>query len=156
MVADGFAQCNGLCFSPDYTKMYVTDTGAVQAHGGPKDGHNFSVNPRLPCTIYEYDVVANGTRLANRRVFAFCDTGVPDGIKCDERGNVYSGCGDGVHVWNQEGTLLGKISIGGTCANFCFSKGTDGKKGIWMFGEEELYFCELPGVEGCLVKVECE
>lgn len=37
--------------------------------------------------------------LANKRVFAHCDKGFPDGIKCDVLGNVYSGCGDGVHVF---------------------------------------------------------
>lgn len=37
--------------------------------------------------------------LKNRRVFAHCDKGFPDGIKCDVLGNVYSGCGDGVHVF---------------------------------------------------------
>lgn len=150
MVADGFVQCNGLCFSPDYTKMYITDTGSVQAHGDPKDGHNFSVRPRLPATIYEYDVVDDGTRLTNRRVFAYCDKGVPDGIKCDTEGNVYSGCGDGVHVWDPSGTLLGKILLEGTCANFCFIK-----DGMWMFGEEELYFCKLKA-KGTLVHIECE
>ncbi|KAF2717891.1 calcium-dependent phosphotriesterase, partial [Polychaeton citri CBS 116435] len=87
-VADGFVQCNGLCFSPDYEKMYVTDTGAVQAHGTPGNGLNFSLNPRLPSTIYVYDVVDDGKRLANRRVFAYCSSGVPDGIKCDQDGNI--------------------------------------------------------------------
>lgn len=130
--------------------MYVTDTGAVQAHDGPGDGHNFSVKPRLPSTIYEYDVVNGGTRLANRKVFAFCDTGVPDGIKTDEEGNVYSGCGDGVHVWSPAGTLMGKINVDGVCANFCFTKG-----GMWILGEEELYFCKLK-VRGALVRIECE
>lgn len=116
-VADGFTQCNGLCFSPDYKRMYVTDTGAIQAHSTPGNGHNMSFNPRLPSTIYEYDVVESGTRLVNRRMFAFCDTGVPDGIKCDEAGNVYSGCGDGVHVWDPMGTLIGKIIVGGTVSD---------------------------------------
>ena len=120
-VADGFVQCNGLCFSPDYKRMYVTDTGAVQAHSTPGDGHNLSCNPRLPSTIYEYDVVEG--KLTNRRTFAYCDTGVPDGIKCDEAGNVYSGCGDGVHVWDAQGTLIGKILVGGTVSrrDICLS-----------------------------------
>lgn len=56
---------------------------------------------------YAYDVVHppagsdlrnNPPSLTNRRVFAFTDSGLPDGIKCDTEGNVYSGCGDGVHV----------------------------------------------------------
>lgn len=148
MVADGFAQCNGLCFSPDYTKMYVTDTGAIQAHAGPGNGHQFSCNPRLPATIYVYDVVG-GRSLQNRRVFTYCHSGVPDGIKCDEHGNVYSGCGDGVHVWDVDGTLIGKINVGVTTANFCFVKG-----GIWMFSEKKLCFCQL-GAKGALVDVEC-
>lgn len=121
-VADGFSQCNGLCFSPDYKKMYVTDTGAVQAHGTPGNGHNFSLNPRLPSCIYEYDVIDNGTRLAGRKLFAYCTAGVPDGIKCDEVGNVYSGCGDGIHVWNPAGDLIGKIWIGTVVANFNFAR----------------------------------
>ena len=149
VVADGFEMCNGLCFSPDYKTMYITDTGAVKAHAGPGDGHQFSFNARKPATIYAYDV-RDGTTLINRRTFAFCDKGVPDGIKCDEKGYVYSGCGDGVHVWNSQGTLVGKIITGSMTANFCFVKG-----GIWMFNEKELYFCRLKA-KGALVSIECE
>lgn len=147
-VADGFVQCNGLCFSPDYKQMYVTDTGAIQAHGMPGNGRNFSRNPRLPSTIYAYDVVDN--TLVNRRTFAYCDNGVPDGIKCDIRGNVYSGCGDGVHVWDSQGMLIGKVLVGGCVANFNFVKG-----GMWMLAEERLFFCKL-AAEGALVRIECE
>lgn len=147
-VADGFSQCNGLCFSPDYTKMYVTDTGAVQAHGTPGNGHNFSLNPRLPSCIYEYDVVDNGTRLAGRKLFAYCTAGVPDGIKCDEAGNVYSGCGDGIHVWNPAGDLIGKIWIGTVVANFNFAR-----KGVWVLAEERLFFAHIWAV-GALGNVE--
>ena len=75
-VADGFVQCNGLCFSPDYKKMYITDTAALQAHGTPANGQNISINPRLPASIYSFDVVDDGTRLVNRQMFAYCDVGV--------------------------------------------------------------------------------
>ncbi|OAX77356.1 hypothetical protein ACJ72_08348 [Emergomyces africanus] len=137
-VADGFDMCNGLCFSPDYSLMYITDTGSIQAHDGIMAGHNFSFRGTFPASIYVYDVVEGGTRLANRRLFAFCDNGVPDGIKCDAQGYVYAGCGDGLHVWDTKGSLVGKIIDGGTTANFCFSD-----EGIWMFAEEELWFCKL-------------
>lgn len=50
------------------------------------------------------------------------DAGIPDGIKCDLQGNVYSGCGDGVSVWSPGGKLIGKIKIPGGAANFCFSR----------------------------------
>ena len=129
--------------------MYITDTAALQAHGTPANGQNISVNPRLPATIYSYDVVDDGTRLANRQMFAYCDSGVPDGIKCDTAGRVYSGCGDGIHVWDASGTLLGKIYVGSVVANFNFTK-----DGIFAMAEERLFFIEL-SAEGTLVKTEC-
>lgn len=58
----------------------------------------------------------------NRRVFAMPDVGAPDGIKCDTEGNVYSGCGDGIHVWSAGGALIGKILISGGVSNFCFAE----------------------------------
>lgn len=61
--------------------------------------------------------------LTNRRLFAYAPGRVPDGIKCDTRGNVYSGCMDGIEVWNPEGVLLGVIAIEGGVANFCFGEG---------------------------------
>lgn len=90
VAADGFDHPNGLCFSPDGAVCYITDTGL----------------PRVS-TVYAFDVVWPADPreglplLTGRRVFAHCDTGWPDGIKCDERGNVYSGCGDGIHVWSE-------------------------------------------------------
>lgn len=60
--------------------------------------------------------------LANKRVFAMADCGIPDGIKCDLQGNVYSGCSDGVNVWSPGGKLIGKMMIPGGVANFCFTK----------------------------------
>ena len=108
--------CNGLCFSPDFRGLYVTDTGAVRANGLSGE-----FDPTRPSTIYAYDVAKDGKQLANRRTFAFCTSGVPDGIKCDEKGNVYAGCGDGIHVWNADGGLLGKIFTHSMVANFNFS-----------------------------------
>ncbi|KAK4057160.1 hypothetical protein OIO90_001655 [Microbotryomycetes sp. JL221] len=117
VVADGLKMPNGLCFNHEGTKMYVTDTGAVTI----KEGHTqFSADSAGPAAIYVWDVVrpahgadltAEGPTLHNKRLFAFADCGVPDGIKTDKAGNVYSGCGDGVHVWNSAGTLIGKIIL---------------------------------------------
>lgn len=89
-VADGFVAPNGLEFSPDYKHIYVTDTGV----------HTFPNKDNLtnPATIYRFDITEDGKRLHNRQVFAYSDDGFPDGIHTDTAGNVYSGCGDGVHV----------------------------------------------------------
>ncbi|KAF4549608.1 Hypothetical protein D9617_21g098290 [Elsinoe fawcettii] len=148
-VADGFVQCNGLCFSPGFDKMYITDTGAIQAHGTPADGFNMSSNPRLPASIYVYDVV-DGKWLANRQMFAYSSSGVPDGIKCDDKGNVYSGCGDGVHVWDSEGTLIGKIYTGCVVGNLNFSP-----HGLWIMAEEKLFLAKIRA-KGALESISWE
>lgn len=88
--------------------------------------------------------------LTNRRLFAFADKGVPDGIKCDTNGNVYSGCGDGVNVWSSGGVLLGRILVEGGVANFCF-----GRNGaIFMLNEHKIWRAQLgEHVRGDLLKI---
>lgn len=77
--------------------------------------------------------------LVNRRLFAFADAGIPDGIKCDTDGNVYSGCGDGVHVWSPGGVLLGRVAVDGGAANFCF-----GRRGeMFILNETRLWRAQL-------------
>ena len=61
-----------------------------------------SLSP-LPWALYEmhryaFDVDPESQTFLNRRVFAYVDTGIPDGIQIDKNGNVYAGCGDGVQV----------------------------------------------------------
>ncbi|KAK9489988.1 hypothetical protein V1508DRAFT_458134 [Lipomyces doorenjongii] len=120
MVADGFVRPNGIAFSPDWKRCYITDTEAYDGLG-----NNIA---QAAATVYVQDVVEQMSPsgevsfyLANKRVFAFADCGAPDGIKLDLAGNVYCGCGDGVHVWNPSGTLIGKILVPRGVANLCFS-----------------------------------
>ncbi|KAH3661434.1 hypothetical protein OGAPHI_006841 [Ogataea philodendri] len=145
VVADGFDMCNGLCFNEDYTKMYITDTGAIKID---KTTNQFGHNPKGPSAIYVYDVIGR-KRLENRRLFAYCDDGVPDGIKSDQFGNIYSGCGHGIHVWRPDGVLIGKIVTGEVVANFCFSA-----EAIWIFSEYHLFRCKIQA-QGALVEIEC-
>lgn len=80
---------------------------------------------------------------------AYDDTGVPDGIKCDTNGNVYSGCGDGVNVWSAGGVLIGKIVVPGGIANFCFTK----KGELMLLNETRLWVAHVDRkVEGTLLK----
>jgi len=98
---------NGLAFSPDEQKLYVVVSGA------------------MPREIRAYDVVDNGTRLANGRVFIDCGAGVPDGFRVDTDGNLWCGWGggegqDGVAIFNPDGTLIGRILLPERSANLCF------------------------------------
>lgn len=90
---------------------------------------------------YAFDVAYYSGQpfLINRRLFAFADSGIPDGIKCDVHGNVYSGCGDGVNVWSPGGVLLGRILVEGGAANFCF--GREGE--MFILNEHKLWRAQL-------------
>jgi gluconolactonase len=105
-VVTDFNQPNGLAFSPDETVLYVADSGA--SHDGT-----------LPRSIRAFDVV-DGQSLANGRVFCIIDNGVPDGIRTDVNGNLWSSAGDGVHCFDPAGKLIGKILVPQTVANLTF------------------------------------
>ncbi len=88
-VVDDFDLPNGLCFSPDERGLYIADSGA-------------------PHHIRVFDVREDGT-LGGGAVFCTVDKGIPDGIRCDVDGRVWSSAGDGIHVFDAGGALLGKI-----------------------------------------------
>jgi len=83
------------------------------------------------------------------------DTGIPDGIKCDLVGRVYSGCGDGLNVWNASGSLIGKILVPGGVANFCFGRGGE----IFLLNEKRFWVAKVDSsVKGALLhnmEIEC-
>jgi gluconolactonase len=96
-------------FSPDETKMYIIEEG---------------VSPQV---FRVYDVVDNGTKLANGRTFISVErgTGVADGFRVDVDGNLWCGWGggaglDGVVIFNSAGKLIGRIDLPERCANVCF------------------------------------
>ncbi|MCW5626621.1 MAG: SMP-30/gluconolactonase/LRE family protein [Burkholderiales bacterium] len=131
-VADEPAKPNGLCFSPDYKKCYVADTG-------------ISHYPDAKSVIWVYDV--DGKKLKNGRVFAGMEmdgkTGFADGIRCDEDGNVWAGMGwvgdgyDGVHVFAPDGVRIGMIRMPEIISNVCF--GGSKRNRLFMTGSTSLY-----------------
>jgi gluconolactonase len=116
-VADGFDQPNGLAFSPDEKRLYVADSGK-------------------PHHIRAFDVNADGT-LTGGEILCVIDNGIPDGIRCDEQGNIWSSAGDGVHVFAPDGKLIGKIKTPEGPANLCFG-GDDGKT-LFITARTSLY-----------------
>lgn len=105
-VVDDFLQPNGLAFSPDETTLYVADSGASHVADAPRHIRAFRVS--------------DDGRLADGRVFAAIDMGLPDGLRVATDGTVWTSAGDGVHALAPDGTLLGKILIEGPVANLTF------------------------------------
>jgi gluconolactonase len=121
-VSDDAGQPNGLCFSPDYKKLYVADTGA---------GRDIRV----------YDV--DGKSLKNGKRYTQFDnptTGAPsyaDGIRCDSDGNIWAGAPPGVQVFNAGGDRIGLIRLPETCANVCF--GGRKRNRLFMAASQSIY-----------------
>ncbi|HEX6321144.1 MAG TPA: SMP-30/gluconolactonase/LRE family protein [Burkholderiales bacterium] len=108
VVAEGINQPNGLAFSPDESILYIVESRSV------------------PRKVLAYDV-KGGQALANRRVLIDAGpSGTPDGFRVDVDGNLWCGWGmgaeglDGVHVFNPDGRLIGRIDLPERCANVCF------------------------------------
>lgn len=123
VMIDDFLQPNGLAFSPDESLLYVADSGASHVEGAPRH-------------IRVFDVVG-GRRLANGRVFAEIDNGIPDGIRLDMAGNLWSSAADGVHCFAPDGTLLGKILVPQTVANLTF--GGRNRNRLFITATKSLY-----------------
>ena len=113
-VLDDGDQPNGLCFSPDGTRLYVVDTGKPQH-------------------IRVFEVDRDGTLTHGR---LFCVIG-SDGIRCDRHGNLWAAANDGVHVFNPAGERLGRILVPETPANLCFG-GPDGND-LYLTARTTLY-----------------
>ncbi|KAF4618314.1 hypothetical protein D9613_011701 [Agrocybe pediades] len=108
VVADNFVTPNGIALSPDGKIGYVGDSAGI-------------TNSTLPSTVYAFDIDPETFFFSNRRVFCYIDSGGPDGIQVDTKGNLYVASGDGVQIFRKDGVLLGKIFIGSDVANMAFA-----------------------------------
>jgi gluconolactonase len=121
-VADELDQPNGICFSPDYKKIYIADTGT-------------------PAETRIYDL--DGERLRNGR--RFVQLSVPgsggraaaDGFRCDVDGNLWCGAAPGVQVVTPNGETIGIIRLPETCANISF--GGTKRNRLFMAASQSLY-----------------
>lgn len=133
-VSDELFKPNGLCFSPDYKKLYICDTGSTHY-------------PQAKNIIQVYDVADNKTLRNSRRFVAMeipgKGDGLADGIRADKDGNIWTGAGwvgagyDGVHIFNPEGARIGMILLPEVCANLCF--GGPRRNYLFMAASQSLY-----------------
>jgi gluconolactonase len=78
--------------------------------------------------------------LHNERLFAVVSPGVPDGIKLDVQGHVYTSSATGVQVFTPEGDLLGKIMAPGM-TNFTF--GGPNNDVLFILGDTQIWQTKL-------------
>jgi len=130
LVTDEVSQPNGLCFAPDYSRLYIADAGMTK--------------------VWDVD----GARLRNGRTFAQITLpdgarSAPDGIRCDALGNVWAGANPGVLVMAPDGAPIGMIRLPEVCANLCF--GGAKRNRLFMTASQSLYsvYLAVPGAHIC-------
>ncbi|MEW9309050.1 SMP-30/gluconolactonase/LRE family protein [Labrys neptuniae] len=128
VVADDFVQPNGLAFSPDEKLLYVVDTGRSHVPDGPAHIRRFAVGE-------------NGA-LVDEGLFADCTAGFFDGLRVDTQGRIWTSAGDGVHCYDPDGSLIGKILVPEVVANVCF--GGLKRNYLYICGTTSLYGVRLP------------
>ncbi|POR48360.1 SMP-30/gluconolactonase/LRE family protein [Bosea psychrotolerans] len=128
---------NGLCFSPDFKKLYIASTGK-----GPGD-----TGPGGKGDIHVFDVGADN-KLSNQKLFADCMIdGIncgPDGLRCDVEGNLWASSNagrnvgyNGVTVFNPAGKVIGRIRLPEVCGNICF--GGPKRNRLFMAASQSIY-----------------
>jgi gluconolactonase len=129
IVADDFVRPNGLAFSLDERRLYISDTGASHTPDGPRH-------------MRVFDVSSDGTSLSGGEVFAVCTNGMFDGFRLDHAGRIWTSAADGVHCYDPDGTLIGKVLVPETVANVEF--GGLRRNRLFICGTTSLYAVLLP------------
>lgn len=122
-VLTDFACPNGLAFSPDESKLYIADTGAM-----------FDADAERHIRVF--DVGSDG-KLTGGDVFHVINPGAADGFRLDTDGNLWSSAADGVHCISPNGRLLGKILVPELVSNVCF--GGRAKHQLFITATTSLY-----------------
>ena len=88
-----------------------------------------------------FDVAEDGA-LSGGAMFATCTVGAFDGFRLDEAGRIWTSAGDGVHCYEPDGTLIGKVYIPEPVANVVF--GWPKRNRLFICGTSSLYSIMLP------------
>ena len=124
VVAGDFQGANGLCFSPDEGRLYISETGRM-----------FDSDPLQHIRVFELS--DDGTRLTGGRAFHKVAPGAADGMRCDEEGNLWTSAADGVHCVAPTGKLMGKILVPSLVSNLTF--GGRARSRLFICASDTLY-----------------
>ncbi len=118
VVNRGFDMPNGIAFSPDEKQLYISDTGRPQRVGAFPVREDGTLGPAL-----------------------WWAQGGSDGMKVDEKGNLYTTAGDGLRIYSSAGKHLATIAVPEQPANCAF--GGDDFKTLFITARSGLYRVKL-------------
>jgi gluconolactonase len=104
LLVDSLTRPNGIALSPDQKKLYVANSDPDKARW-----YEFNLSDSLTITGGKvfFDATAN----------AKTETGLPDGMKVDSKGNLFCSGPGGMWVFNAEGKVIGKFKISQATSN---------------------------------------
>ena len=125
LLVDSMRMPNGVALDPEERFLYVTQS-----------------DPQSPC-VTRYPIRDDSTLGAGDVVADFTDRvpeapGLPDGIKVDDSGNIFTTGPGGVWVLGDSGKRLGRIRTGLRVANLCW-----GDDGSTLYLCSDQYLCRL-------------
>ena len=122
LAAGDFGRPNGLAFSADERQLYISDSARRHLRA-------FTVGEDLS--------------LSGGSVLCTCETGTFDGLRVDSGGRIWAAAGDGLHCFDPDGTLIGKLHVPETVANLTFG----GPK------RNQLFICATSSLYSIMVNV---
>jgi len=125
LLTDKLTFPNGLAFSPDEKILYV-------AVSDPDRAIWMAYNVKTDGTIDEGRVFFDATKLVKGH------KGLPDGMKVDQRGNLFATGPGGVFIFSPEGKHLGTINTGEATANCNW-----GNDGSILYITADMYLCRV-------------
>lgn len=118
---DEFDMPNGLCFSPDESLLYINDTTNAQVKV-------FQCNP---------DGSLRNGKLFAEGLKSESEAGVPDGMKCDDLGNIWVTGPGGVWIFDPGGNHLGCVRVPELVANLAW--GGEDWRTLFMCASTSVY-----------------
>ena len=124
LITDEITGPNGICFSPDYKRLYVCDTGSG------RDIRVLDVDGRTAKNLRRHVALTIPGSSPEQPSFG-------DGLRCDVDGNIWTGARPGVQVIAPDGAVIGMIRLPENCANVCF--GGARRNRLFMAASQSLY-----------------
>ena len=119
---------NGLAFSLDESQLYVVDTG--RTHGAQNPAHMRVFNVGKAATRFPAETSSPTAPPA-------CSTA--SGSTSD--GRIWTSAADGIHCYDPDGTLIGKVKVPEVVANCVF--GGNKRNCLYIAGTTSLYMVRL-------------
>lgn len=135
------ARPTAIAFSPNHRTLYALDTASTPASIVPTASSQ--------STIYAFSVAQTSSFLTQKRLFAL-PASPPAALAVDVFANVYAACQDGVHVFNDCGSLIGKILVEAGVTGLCFSRAGE----LWACGGNKLWRIQMdPETKGAALRI---